>query len=99
VWHARPKLLGNDWQTPLLQACKRFLGRPYGFFDNPDFGDHNRFYCSEFVVRAYREVLPTYADTLCDRQTWSGMLKYLGASRQTDQISVTCCSASRAGTV
>lgn len=85
VWHARPKLLGNDWQTPLLQACKRFLGRPYGFFDNPDFGDHNRFYCSEFVVRAYREVLPTYADTLCDRQTWSGMLKYLGASGQTDQ--------------
>lgn len=89
VWHARPALEGHAWRTPLMQACKQLLGRPYGFFDHPDFGEDDRLYCSEFVYRAFKNLeglLPKFADNLRDKQTWGGMRDYLHASGQRDQL-------------
>lgn len=90
VWHARPRLdaYGDAWKTPLLQACKQLLGRPYGFFDHPDFGDDDRMYCAEYVYRAFKDIdaiVPGFAENLRDKQTWSGMQEYLNVSRQKKQ--------------
>lgn len=86
VWHARPQgIQANDWQNRLVQASKKQLGRPYGFFDHPQFGDDDRMYCAEFVFRAFCGVDPTYAERLQDRQTWGAMQAYLEASGQGKQ--------------
>lgn len=90
VWHARPAIDGGlgDWHTPLMQACKKHLGRPYGFFDHPDFGEDDRLYCSEFVFRAFDDLghlLPGFAKSLQDKQTWAGMRDYLRVSGQDEQ--------------
>jgi hypothetical protein len=37
----------------LVPLAKQYLGRRYGFFDNPDFGETGRFYCAEFVHRVF----------------------------------------------
>jgi hypothetical protein len=93
VWHARPDLKGADpaWRTALMQVCKSLLGRPYGFFDHPAFGEDDRLYCSEFVYRAFKSLemkglLPGFAEGLRDRQTWGGMRDYLNASGQHEQL-------------
>lgn len=83
VWHAKPyEPLIADWQNRLLQASKKHLGRPYGFFDHPTFGDDDRMYCSEFVYRAFRDVDAVYAERLQDKQTWGSMRTYLDKSGQ-----------------
>jgi hypothetical protein len=65
VWHSRPQYLGADTvdaaknnaaKLAISNAAKALIGRSYGFFDNPDFGDIDRLYCSEFIYKAYQAV-------------------------------------------
>jgi hypothetical protein len=64
IWHSRHKslLAGDadagalDMRQRLVDVAKSYLGRPYGFFDHPDFGDDGRFYCGEFVHKVFQRV-------------------------------------------
>lgn len=86
VWMARPDPSTTaDWQDLLLQAGKSYLGRPYGFFDHPCFGDDDRMYCAEYVFRMFEDVDPVLARRLQDRRTWGDMKSYLCKSGQTKQ--------------
>src|SRR5690606_22636418 len=86
VWMARPDPSTTaDWQHQLLQAGKRYLGRPFGFFDHPAFGDDDRMYCAEYVFRMFEDVDAVLACRLQDRRTWGCMKRYLYKSGQAKQ--------------
>ncbi|MEZ5646095.1 MAG: hypothetical protein R3E94_03660 [Burkholderiaceae bacterium] len=86
VWMARPDPSTTpDWQDRLLQAGKSYLGRPYGFFDHPCFGDDDRMYCAEYVFRVFKDVDPVLASGLQDRRNWGDMKTYLDRSGQAKQ--------------
>jgi Permuted papain-like amidase enzyme, YaeF/YiiX, C92 family len=78
VWHAKPKYLFDAATTPadkkgarqlIANAAKALIGCPYGFFDNPKFGDSDRMYCSEFVFNAYKAAMES-ARMPDDKKTW-----------------------------
>ncbi len=84
VWHAKPKHLGttaatvNNARLLISNAAKAMIGRPYGFFDNPVFGDKDRMYCSEFVFNAYQSAM-TPAQLPVDHQTWGWVQEFFQA--------------------
>lgn len=61
IWHSRHTTLEDDpdearsLRRMMVGAAKRYLGRPYGFFDDPAFGDAGRFYCGEFVHQVFQD--------------------------------------------
>lgn len=79
VWHARPEAtLDNgfkgDWQNAIINAAKAMHGRPYGFFDQPEMGDDDRMYCSEFIYNAFkRGVSDNAANLLKEKMTWDNV--------------------------
>jgi hypothetical protein len=86
VWCARPEGLSiGNWKDQLVQKSKAYLGRPFGFFDRPTFGDDDRMYCAEYVWRVFNDIGKTYASALQDKQTWGSMERYLGVSGQKQQ--------------
>ena len=64
IWHSRHKSLLDDdtnagvldMRRRLVDVAKSYLGRPYGFFDDPQFGDDGRFYCGEYVHKVFERV-------------------------------------------
>lgn len=62
VWCSRHRTLDVDdaqaltLRQRLVHVSKSYLGRPYGFFDEPAFGDSGRFYCGEYVHRVLQDV-------------------------------------------
>ena len=79
VWWATPEHLTPNDITELPNIAKHYLGRPFGFFDHPDFGHSNRFYCAEFVLRVFRDIRKGLAVSVDDQRTWGGMLSHLNA--------------------
>lgn len=75
VWHARPRIMEHDgWQDQLINAAKVMHGRPYGFFDNPVFGDDDRMYCAEYIYNIFKRGMSTpVAGSLTDKMTWGHM--------------------------
>lgn len=71
--------------TAVVAQAKRWLGRPYGFFDHPTFGDPNRMYCAEYLYKVFKEGAAATGLTvkLDDRRTWGWMHAYFAASGQT----------------
>jgi Permuted papain-like amidase enzyme, YaeF/YiiX, C92 family len=78
VWHAKPNYLLDTVTSPddkknarelIANAAKALIGRPYGFFDNPKFGDSDRMYCSEFIFNAYKAANKS-ALMPDDKKTW-----------------------------
>lgn len=89
VWHARPSYLMPDQGTTLAEtqvaksaisnAAKALVGRPYGFFDNPVFGDTDRMYCAEFIYKVYQAAaVPQMVPT--DQQHWDWVLSFFQAT-------------------
>jgi hypothetical protein len=85
TWWARPKALTDEDREKLPNLAKRYMGRPYGFFDHPGMGHSNRFYCSEFVYRVFCDVRPELKNSIDDQRTWGGMLNHLHAAKQGSQ--------------
>jgi hypothetical protein len=85
VWCASPNEITENDQQTLPNAARKYLGRPYGFFDHPEFGHGNRFYCAEFVHRVFKDVSPALAASIDDQRTWRGMRTYLNAIGDTQQ--------------
>jgi hypothetical protein len=78
VWYARPKGLDDDMKKNLASAAKELHGRPYGFFDHPQFGNDDRMYCSEYVCNAFKNgISPAKAPNLTDKMTWEYIEAYL----------------------
>lgn len=92
VWAARPAALVTD--TPdsallrqhLVTQAKRWLGRPYGFFDHPTFGDPDRMYCAEYLYRVFWDASEENPGGqtigLDGNRNWGWMRSYLKASKQ-----------------
>lgn len=90
IWLARPTALpagdapDSASQLTLKQTlaaqAKALHGRPYGFFDNPTFGDPDRMYCSEFVFNVFRSA---GGISIADHQSWGWVARYLAVSGQT----------------
>lgn|GEM_PF-1897244 len=61
IWHSRHATLHRAdahalaLQQRLVDVAKSYLGRPYGFFDDPTFGDAGRMYCGEYVHRVFED--------------------------------------------
>lgn len=85
TWWARPDELNDDDRRKLPNIAKRYLGRPYGFFDHPDIGHHNRLYCSEFVYRIFGDLREDLQASIDDQRTWDGMAAHLNAAGEKDQ--------------
>lgn len=91
VWSARPVALAanNGSETlggALVEHAKRWLGRPYGFFDHPTFGNPDRMYCAEYLYNVFKDAStstqPAASVELDDKRTWGWMLRYFAASKQ-----------------
>ena len=95
VCRSRPKALADSTGAPaerhglqqaLADKAKLLLGRPFGFFDHPEFGDIDHMYCAEYLFWVFREagqaqgLDPWLID---DLRGWGWMKRYLAASRQT----------------
>lgn len=85
IWHSRLRAAHHDaaaallWRQRLVDHAKRYLGRPYGFFDNPAFGDAGRLYCGEFVQRALEDTEPAnQAWQVAQNRAWDWLLQNLG---------------------
>jgi hypothetical protein len=95
VWLARPKALlpggdlGNAAQQTLQQAladhAKALHGRPYGFFDDPRFGDPDHLYCSEYLFNVFRQA---GALDIGEHRSWGWVKRYLAVTGQTDLLDV-----------
>lgn len=90
VWSASVARLVTEPNTSDLVAsvvaqAKRWLGRPYGFFDHPTFGDPDRMYCAEYLYKVFNEGSAATGQSvrLDDRRTWGWMRAYFAASGQT----------------
>ena len=87
VWHARiNKAIAepHDWPADeIVRKAKELLGRPYGFFDYPTFGNTSRLYCAELIVAVFERAIP--AIRLKDTMKWGWMRDYLKASNQTKE--------------
>lgn len=84
VWHARPTGLSNSDKDSLVAAAKALHGRPFGFFDHPEFGNNDRMYCAEFVYKVFRDgVSKQWADKIIDKMTWEYVRNYLKADGNT----------------
>jgi hypothetical protein len=80
VWHARPPGLTDSYKNSLVAAAKALHGRPFGFFDHPEFGNNDRMYCAEFVYKAFKDgVSKLWADKIIDKMTWKYVRNYLEA--------------------
>lgn len=99
MWARRPKPLdttartAQDVKTALARHAKALLGRPYGFFDSPRFGDTDRLYCSEFIHTAMIDTAaalqgshPGLALDLDDHRSWRWLLDNLGSSDFANQV-------------
>lgn len=79
LWHCRHTgLLGQDAEVlrgALVHEAKKYLGRRYGFFDDPEFGDAGRFYCSEFVHRVFAD-LGGSAMALDEHRSWAWLVDH-----------------------
>ncbi len=98
VWSARPAVfVGGSGVTAHTQAArrlalaahaKRWLGRPFGFFDEPAFGEPDRMYCAEYLYRVFQDAdapgtLPP-TDLGGGNRTWGWMLKYFAATKDAE---------------
>lgn len=92
IWMARPKACEGAAQAPefqraLVAHAKRWLGRPYGFFDAPEFGEPDRMYCAEYLYRVFLDASLSVGGTkpvkLDSNRTWGWMLAYFKSSNQT----------------
>lgn len=77
LWHCRHTgLKGADAEAlrgQLVHEAKKYLGRRFGFFDEPNFGDDGRFYCAEFVHRVFTD-LGGEAMKLDQHRWWTWLL-------------------------
>lgn len=85
IWHSRFLAAHSDaaaalpWRQRLVNHAKFYLGRPYGFFDNPTFGDAGRLYCGEFVQRVFQDAQPANQDwQVAQNRQWDWLLQHLG---------------------
>jgi hypothetical protein len=93
VWSARPAALVDGAASPAAQAsrrmalaaqAKRWQGRPFGLFDDAEFGEPDRMYCAEYLYRVFQDAdahgttPPT--DLGGGNRTWGWMLKYFAAT-------------------
>jgi hypothetical protein len=89
VWVARPGALPagdqpdtneqKNMKNRLVEQAKALHGRPYGFFDNPKFGDTDRVYCSEYLYSVFKSAaVPNFGE----HRTWKWVQAYLSASGQ-----------------
>jgi hypothetical protein len=97
VWSARPATLMTNACMPadkqavrrnaLAMHAKRWLGRPYGFFDNPEFGEPDRMYCAEYLYRVFRDADEPGTTSPTDlgggNRTWGWIQAYLKVTGQT----------------
>jgi hypothetical protein len=78
LWHSRHiGLAGVDAEAlrgQLVHEAKKYLGRRFGFFDDPAFGDDGRFYCAEFVHRVFTD-LGGDAMKLDQHRWWSWLVE------------------------
>ncbi len=74
----------SDLVASVVAQAKRWLGRPYGFFDHPTFGDPDRMYCAEYLYKVFNEGSAATGQSvkLDDRRTWGWMRAYFAASGQ-----------------
>jgi hypothetical protein len=86
VWLARPQLSASGahgspdaQRQALADHAKALHGRPYGFFDDPRFGDADHLYCSEFLYVVFRSAAGL---SLEEHRSWKWVKDYLLASAQ-----------------
>lgn len=83
AWAKRPNALNEETppvdQLRQLIVCnaKKHIGRPYGFFDSPRFGDTDRLYCSEFISQVFQETSPGHLQ-VDDRRKWDWLVDNIG---------------------
>jgi uncharacterized protein YycO len=85
VWHARPNSenFPKNWQMELATKAKSLHGRAYAFFDNPELGDDDRLYCSEFIYKVYKDAIGDAANDLINKMKWGEVVKYLKVDKNT----------------
>lgn len=83
VWLARSdRSIPPEAPGLLVDAAKRWLGRPYGLLDSSVFADPDRMYCSEYIYRVFNDALG-YPLGQANR-TWGWFVNHLIKSGQTD---------------
>lgn len=85
IWHSRlipadaDPARASQWRQHLVNRAKRYLGTPYGFFDDPEFGHTGRLYCGEFVQRVFTDTEADAAWHVDQNLWWAWLFKNLDA--------------------
>lgn len=83
IWHSRlaPACADDrrtlEWRQSLVNQAKRYLGTPFGFFDDPEFGSASRLYCGEFIQKVFADVEPDQAWQVGQNRSWDWLLTHL----------------------
>lgn len=94
VWSARPVALisgtgATDKEVVARRAAlaahaKRWHGRPYGFFDEPEFGEPDRMYCAEYLHKVFKDAGVLGGQDLAGgNRTWGWMQRYFQQTGET----------------